>query len=289
MMAEEPTSAAMGEGAVQCPHNVGDVDLFGPGAAEHWYDAYPILHQQAPVLRLENQGLISGSDAFVLTKHEDINLVVRDWTRFTPTMMMAVEAVAKADMPPFEVPNVNKMMAACVTLRRDEAGWRAHRKELTDPWVGPGSTRHEAMIENHVDALIDGWIDRGGPGDFVAEFARPLPQRTMASVLGFPIDDIPQLTEWGNAQVYAFVHGRGHRNIISEEETAKQFAKLDGFADYVADKTRQKRANPGDDMVSFLTQVHYTPIDRKLTDDEVNGVVYAMLIGGLETTQYAIA
>jgi len=41
-------------------------------------------------------------------------------------------------------------------------------------------------------------------------------------------------------------------------------------------------------MITFLTQVTYSPLDRKLTDLEVNGVVYAMIIGGLETTQYAL-
>ena len=41
-------------------------------------------------------------------------------------------------------------------------------------------------------------------------------------------------------------------------------------------------------MISFLTQVTYEALGRKLTDLEVNGVVYAMLIGGLETTQYAL-
>ncbi|MEP0189255.1 MAG: cytochrome P450 [Erythrobacter sp.] len=274
---------------VGCPHSLKEVDLFGPGAQEHWYAAYPILHDQAPVMRIEGEGLLPGTDAYILTMHEDINRVVRDWARFQPTMMLAVENVAKAGVPPFEVPNVNAMIASAATLRRDEASWRAHRKELTDPWVGPGATRHEEMILGHVDDLIDRWIVRDGPIDFVAEFARPLPQRTMASVLGFPLEDIPQLEAWGNAQVFAFVHGKGHRNTITSEQAKEQHRILDGFSDYVSEKTREKRANPCDDMVSFLTQVHYSPIDRKLTDEEVNGVVYAMLIGGLETTQYAIA
>ena len=33
---------------VACPVSLEDVDLFGPGAQEHWYDAYPILHDDAP-------------------------------------------------------------------------------------------------------------------------------------------------------------------------------------------------------------------------------------------------
>ena len=59
---------------------------------------------------------------------------------------------------------------------------------------GPGASEHwhDAMITGHVDALIDGWI-AGDRIDFVAQFARPLPQRTMASVLGIPQDDIPRL------------------------------------------------------------------------------------------------
>ena len=30
---------------MKCPVALEDVDLFGPGAQEHWYEAYPILHR----------------------------------------------------------------------------------------------------------------------------------------------------------------------------------------------------------------------------------------------------
>ena len=50
----------------------------------------------------------------------------------------------------------------------------------------------------------------------------------------------------------------------------------------------EKRRQPQDDMISFLTQVEYEALGRKLTDLEINGIVYAMVIGGLETTQYAL-
>jgi cytochrome P450 len=41
-------------------------------------------------------------------------------------------------------------------------------------------------------------------------------------------------------------------------------------------------------MVSFLCDVHYDALDRKLTDLEIAGIVHAMILGGLETTQYAL-
>jgi cytochrome P450 len=179
------------------------------------------------------------------------------------------------------------MMVSIATLRPTIDLWRAHRKELTDPWVGPGASRHQEMITRCADRLIDRWIDRGEV-EFISEFARPLPQLVMANVLGLPEEDIPQLAEWGNAQVAAFVYGRGHRNLLTEEEIKAQFRLLDGFKEYVHEKVQEKRKNPQDDMISFLTQVTYEALGRKLTDLEINGVVYAMMIGGLETTQYAI-
>ncbi len=64
--------------AMQCPHSLEEVDLFAPGAPEHWYESYDILHEQAPVHRLPGEGFEPGTDAFILSKHEDIARVVRD-------------------------------------------------------------------------------------------------------------------------------------------------------------------------------------------------------------------
>ncbi len=272
---------------MKCPVSLEDVDLFSPGAQEHWYDAYPILHNEAPVHRLPGEGLTPDTDAFILSKHEDINRVVRDPERFPPLMTEAIQEMADSGVDVEKVPNLNAMQASMVTLRPNMELWRTHKQELTDPWVGPGASRHEAMILGHIDDLIDSWIDKDEI-EFISEFARPLPQRVMASVLGFPHEDIPQLAKWGEAQVKSFVYGRGHLNKLNEDEIREQFELLDGFKDYVQQQVEEKRANPQDDMISFLTQTTYSPLNRKLTDLEVNGVVYAMIIGGLETTQYAL-
>jgi len=273
--------------AMACPHALGDVDLFGPGAAEHWYEAYPILHAEAPVLRLPGEGLTPDHDAYVLTKYADVARVVRDWERFTPLLSMLIEQIAETGKLAREMPDLDAMVQSIATLRPTPDLWRAHRQQLTDPWVGPGAKRHEAMITGHVDALIAKWIDQPTV-EFVTQFARVLPQLTMASVLGFPLEDISQLAIWGNAQVMSYVHGCGHNNILTPEQTTEKFRLLAGLSDYVRDQVRAKRAQPQDDMISFLTQVHYEALDRKLTDSEIDGVVYAMIIGGLETTQYAL-
>jgi cytochrome P450 len=276
----------------QPPRTLAEVDLFAPGAQEHWYAAYAILHEQAPVQRLPGEGLTPGTDAFVLTKYEDVARVVKDWERFPPTLSLLVARIQASGEMPTHIPDIDAMVASIVSLRPTPDLWRAHRKELTDPWVGPGCTRHAGMIAAHVDDLIAGMLAKAHVGevvDFVADFARPLPQRVMADVLGFPHEDIPRLEQWGNAQVMSYVIGTTHKNILTPEQSVEKFRLLAGMKEYVAEKTREKRAAPQDDMVSFLTQVEYQALGRKLTDDEINGVVYAMVIGGLETTQYAIA
>jgi cytochrome P450 len=240
------------------PRTLADVDLFAPGAQEHWYQAYAILHAECPVQRLPGDGLTAGTDAFVLTKYADISRVVKDWERFPPTLSLLVAHIQQSGEMPTHIPDIDAMVASIVSLRPDPDLWRAHRKELTDPWVGPGCTRHAGMIAGHVDALIAGMLAKasaGEPVDFVADFARPLPQRVMASVLGFPMEDIPRLEQWGNAQVMSYVIGTTHRNILTPEQASEKSRLLAGMKDYVAQATREKRARPQDDMISFLTQV----------------------------------
>jgi len=270
-----------------CPQSIDDVDLFAEGAQEHWYDAYPILLRDDPVHRLPGAGLTPATDAFILSRYDDINRVVKDPVRFTPITSLMLEQIAAAETPPQEMDYINMMMVSMLTLRPTIELWRAHRKELTDPWVGPGAERHRSMITEQVDDLIDGFPSEGEV-NFVQAFARPLPQQVMARVLGFPVEDIPQLAAWGEAQVMPFVYGKGHLNHLTEQQLKAQFAQLEGFKEYVQDTVKRKRTQPGDDMISFLTQVSFQALDRKLTDLEINGIVYAMVLGGLETTQYAL-
>ena len=274
--------------AAKCPMHLSDVDLFAPGAQEHWYPAYDILHAEDPVHRIPGMGYLPGTDGFVLCKHDDIAAVVRDQDRFPLPGALYVQQLLEDEEDPFEKPFVNVMMASMTTLRPNPDLWRTHRQELTDPWVGPGSNRHEAMITAVANELIDRWLERGTV-EFVGEFAQPLPQMVMAHVLGWPIADLKLLKYYGDGCVKPFVYGSGLRHELPEDEIKSQFEVLEEFKQYTAELIAAKRRNPTEDMISFLTQVEYSPLKRKLTDLEINGIVYAMVIGGLETTQYALA
>lgn len=274
---------------MRCPVHLDDVDLFGEGAQEHWYEAYEILHREAPVWRLPGRGLVPGTDAFVITKHDDLTRIVRDPERYIVIGQQRVADLARNGLTAEEAYAKvrNLMTASMVSLRPTQELYNRHRRELTDPWVGTGAPRHREMIARHANDLIDRWIDRGEV-EFVGEFARPLPQRVMASVLGFPHDDIPRLAEWGNAVVVPFVHGDGLHHSLRPDQLADMLARLEGFQEYIHDHVVAKRADPRDDMVSHLCGVRYEALGRPLTDLEIAGVVHAMILGGLETTQYAL-
>ena len=142
-----------------CPHELKDVDLFSPGAQEHWYEAYDILHEQAPVHRIPGEGFEPDTDAFILSKHEDIALVVRDEDRFPVVGSVFLKQIIASGEDVFSIPNVSAVLASMSSLRPNPEMWRAHRQELTDPWVGPGAPRNEAMVDRVVNEWIDKWID----------------------------------------------------------------------------------------------------------------------------------
>ncbi len=272
-----------------CPVDLDDVDLFGVGAQEHWYEAYEILHRESPVFRIEGGGITPGTDAYVLTKFADVDMVVKDPVRFPSLTARRIAALAEQGLTAEEAyaSNHNLMQTSMMSLRPTQELYFKHRRELTDPWVGPGALRHRDMIAQHANDLIDEWIDDGDV-EFISRFARPLPQRVMSSILGFPQEDIPQLAAWGDAAVTPFVHGTGLKHEMTPEQTEDMIARLDGFQDYIYEQVKAKRLDPQDDMVSFLCSVTYEALDRKLTDIEIAGIVHAMILGGLETTQYAL-
>ena len=268
-----------------CPHQLADVDLFALGAQEHWYEAYEILHNEAPVHRIPGEGFMPGTDAFILTRYEDISRVVKDEQRYPPALSLMIRQLSES---PEAAANMNTMIQSMVSLRPNPELWRTHRQELTDPWVGPGASRHKSMIVDVAHSLIDQWVDEENV-DFVSQFAQPLPQMVMAKVLGWPIEDLKLLKYFGDGTVKAFVYGSGHRCILPTEEVRSQLEVLQEFQAYTNALITARRSAPEEDMITFLTTVEYSPLNRKLTDAEINGIVYAMVIGGLETTQYALA
>jgi cytochrome P450 len=270
------------EAVEKCPVSLDDVDLFSPGAQEFWFDSYRILHEEAPVHRIPGEGFLPGTDGFIVTKYDDIAMIVRDPETF-PFYNPGDETMAR-DV--FEEQGQVAFTDTNQALRPDIEAHKQHRLQLTDPWVGAvGAEQHRPMITRYANELMDRWIGRGEV-EFVKEFAAPLPQMVIETILGFPLEDMPVLRTWEEAQVQRFVFGKTHKNLMTPEDEVENAKALASFQAYIKDQIAKKRAEPQHDMVTFLTQVEY--MGHKLTDEEIVAVAFGMHIGGNETTQYAL-
>lgn len=268
----------------KCPMHLDEVDLFADGAQEYWFEAYEILHREAPVHKIPGEGDEPGSDAFIISKYEDIAAIVKDPDTFPfrfdqGDSNLEREIIAEHGF----ADTVN----ARETLRPTIDEHKQHRHQLTDPWVGTGAARHADMVIEACHGLIDKWI-HAGEVEFVKEFAAPLPQISITNILGFPLADMPKLRKWEEAQVRRFVYGKTHKNVMSDAEERANAETLVEFHAYIHEQIEEKRRNPADDMVTFLTQIRYGDEQRPLTDGEIVSVAYGMNIGGNETTQYAL-
>ena len=269
-----------------CPMSVDEVDLFAPGAQEHWYDSYRMLQDEAPVLRLPGQGYEPGADAFVLTKYEDIRRVVRDPDLFPTRTGPGSSGTSRIHDEIFADEGFGDVVTARERLRPDIESHRAHREQLTEPWVGAsGALRHREMITEHANHLLDNWIERGEV-EFVTEFAAPLPQAVISTILGFPLEDMPMTKRWEEAQVRRFVYGFGPKSRMDDPDEEDNARALVAFNRYIQEQIEEKRRNPQEDMITFLTQVEFQ--GKPLSDGDIISVVSGMHIGGNETTQYAL-
>jgi cytochrome P450 len=106
-------------------------------------------------------------------------------------------------------------------------------------------------------------------------------------MLGLPEADIPRLKQWSAAWILPFV-----RKLEPNEDAwvAEQVVEM---YDYLAEMIAWKRREPGDDIITHLTQAPFTgddhhPHGRPLTDQEIITIVDHLFIGGNETTTFAM-
>jgi cytochrome P450 len=124
--------------------------------------------------------------------------------------------------------------------------------------------------------LLDELAARAGDViDLLDRYARPLPIAVICALLGVPVAD----REWIRDAVYAYDEHTEHERV--ERELAAYFTEL------IADK----RAEPGDDLVSALVLAGDDAggAGDTLSGDELLGTVFLLVMAGFDTTVNLIA
>lgn len=131
-------------------------------------------------------------------------------------------------------------------------------------------------IETLADELLDR-LDRDGGGDFMAEFAMPLPVTVIAELLGVPEADRAHFRRWS-----ADLIGASDATNQSEAGYDAALAAEAHIAQYFRDLMAERRLLPTEDLTSLLLQVHDE--GDRLDEGELLGMLTLLLVAGHETT-----
>jgi cytochrome P450 len=242
------------------------VDLFDPDFKANPYPTYARLRSEAPVHRV---ALPDGRGVWLVTRYEDVSTVLKD-ERFVKDWRNAMTPEQLAQIPP--IPEVMKPLARNM-LDTDPPDHERLRSLVQKAFTPRLIERMRPRVQAIADALLDAVQDRGEM-DLIDDYAFPLPIIVIAELLGVPAEDRNKFREWSNA-------------AVSGDTTQEYLEKIllphmQAFTDYLRAMFEEKRKNPKDDLISGLVRAEEA--GDTLSEDELLGMVFLLLIAGHETT-----
>jgi cytochrome P450 len=137
----------------------------------------------------------------------------------------------------------------------------------------------EPIVARAIDDLM-----AAGRADLYAEFAAFIPARVIVEALGLPERDLLRFLEWAIVMT---------SSVEPPERRAEAAASM---SDYIGPLCRDRRERPQRDLISILVNATVAEADvaegetvarHPLSDDEIDGVIRLLLIGGTSTTYRA--
>ncbi|HYV02353.1 MAG TPA: cytochrome P450, partial [Actinomycetota bacterium] len=244
---------------------------FAPWDVEFIANPYPVyaeLRTRTPVLYDE------ATNHWLVSRYADVNALLRD-RRFGRTYL---HVSGHAEMGRPEEPDWQ------------EPFWRLIRGGILD-MEPPEHTRVRKLVSKaftprmveglrpRVQKIVDGLVDSiagAGEVDLIATVAEPLPVTVIADMLGVPESDRHHLRPW-SAEICLM-----YELNPSDEYARRAVAASVEFSDYLRELSRERRANPRNDLISALAQVVDDGV--MLTEDELVGTCVLLLNAGHEAT-----
>jgi cytochrome P450 len=242
------------------------VDLFDPSFKADPYPTYARLRSSAPVYRA---ALPDGRGVWLITRYDDVLAVLKD-QRFVKDWRGALTPEQLAQVPP--IPEVMKPLSQNM-LDTDPPDHERLRALVSKAFTPRLIERLRPRVQAISDGLLDAVQDRGEM-DLIDDYAFPLPITVIAELLGVPAEDRNNFREWSDAAVSG--------NASQEYMEEILIPHMQAFTDYLRALFEEKRANPGDDLVSALVRAEEA--GDRLSEDELLGMVFLLLVAGHETT-----
>ena len=227
-------------------------DLGAPDFADRAISIYRRMRDEAPLYE-DPQGRF-----FAVTRHEDVLSILADSKRFSnegvSTAVSALPILQQIDAPLHD--ELRALVITAFTPRRIA--------EL-EPWI-----RKQAR------ELLSKFVGRG-ECDLMAEYARHLPSMAIGEMLGLPPELREPMLEWTESLI----------GISANGDQAVERAAL-AIAETFKELLAARRAQPRDDLMTALIEAE---IDggRKLSEDELLGFCFQLILAGNDTTTNLIA
>jgi cytochrome P450 len=246
-----------------------DKPLLDPYDYDFHEDPYPYyrrLRDEAPLYHNDELGF------WALSRHSDVHKGFRNSTTLSNRDGVSLDPVSRG-------PHASKTMSF---LAMDDP---AHLRLRT--LVSKGFTpRRIRELEPRVTELavqhLDTMLEKAGSGvtvDYVAEFAGKLPMDVISELMGVPEPD--------RDRIRAMADGVMHREDGVNDVPASAIEASLNLIVYYQQMVAERRNKPTDDLTSALLEAE---IDGdRLTDEEILGFMFLMVIAGNETTTKLLA
>ena len=246
---------------------------WSPLDADYLTDPYPIasaLRDEHPIFYAEQLGHV------VVTKMDDIEHVFMNPDVFAstnvqdPIFPLAPEAAAVLGAPDFD--------PQAVMSNRPEPD---HARIRVFTRQGFGNRRLKSLedyMRSRANDLLDEMIRQGGPADYVAAVAFPLPAEIVFRFIGFPEEDDAMIKSWcGNRKAFSW----GQPTAAEQTEIAEGMLE---YWRYCRAFVAQRRDDRRDDFASELLDAHDADPDPAngsgISYREVESVVYGISFAG---------
>jgi cholest-4-en-3-one 26-monooxygenase len=246
------------------PIDLTDSRNFVAGVPHEWF-AYLRRHDPA---YWHEEG--DGPGVWAVTRHEDCVTVNRDAQRFSS---------GRKGTFLWETPEDQLEQQRLMMVTMDPPLHTRYRRLVNKGFTPRMIGELQANIHGVADEIIDR-ICVSGSADFVIDVAAELPLVVLAELLGVPAEDRSKMFDWSNRMIGREDAEYQADQVVAEESAALAAQELFGYA---AELYGHKRAHPGEDLMSVLTQVELD--GERLSELELDLFFMLLAVAGNETTR----
>lgn len=199
----------------------------------------------------------------MLLRHKDVRKTAHNWKTFQSA------AVPGRIVIPSEV-NIRETRQIPFEV---DPPLHGEYRALVDAWFKrPLQAEYQKLLRGQIEAIIEGILTKNAV-EVVEELALPLQSRALTLLLNIPYSESETWISWGT-------------HVFRSEGEALDSDKAAILYDYIDAAIDRAIENPGDDLYSLLLAADFQ--GRKLTKDEVKGVMILTFAGGRDTIINAV-